>query len=212
MMPFAGGITDTANGTLILSLAAAILYAFMAAKTASVALLGVLAYVAGGPLLLTLALMASASGDAALAAKEERWFLPGLAAFLIAHVIYVALFLTGGADPGIIVAEPLRAMWATLTVLAACALLIRLLPAVAAAMRGPVTVYALAIAAMGITSLGLPGYAIAIGATLFIASDAILAVRKFLLGEKSAHAIWTGYAVWALYYAAQLVITLAILT
>jgi uncharacterized membrane protein YhhN len=221
MMPFAGGISETANGTLVLSLAAALLYAIMAnqpanwrrtaAKTASVTLLGVLAYVTGGPLLLVLALMASASGDAALAAEEDRWFLPGLVAFLIAHLLYVALFVTGSAGLGIVLAEPLRIIWVALIVLAAGALLIKLLPAVPGAMRGPVAVYALAIAAMGIAALALPGYAIAAGATLFIASDAILAVRKFLLAESSAHAMWTGYAVWGLYYAAQVVITLAIL-
>ena len=220
-MPFPGGMTATANGLLLLSVLAAILYGFMAqwpasrrrtaVKTLSVVLLGVLAWSAGGPLLLALALMASASGDAALAAEEDRWFLPGLVAFLIAHLIYIALFATGSQGIGILAAEPLRGLWAVLIVIAAGALLAKLIPAVPAAMRAPVVVYALAIAAMGVMAVTVPGYGVAIGASLFIASDAILAVRKYLMAETSPHAAWAGYAVWALYYAAQATITLAIL-
>ncbi len=220
-MPFPGGITATNNGLLLLSVVAAVLYCFMAlrspswrrtvAKTASVALLGVLAWTAGGPLLLVLALMASASGDAALAAEEERWFLSGLVAFLIAHLFYIALFATGSEGVSIFAAELLRGVWAVLILIAAAVLLARLLPAVPAAMRAPVVVYALAIAAMGVIALTLPGYVIAVGATLFIASDAILAVRKFLMADDSPHDAWAAYAVWVLYYAAQLTITLAVI-
>ena len=219
-MPFPGGLTDTANGLLLLSILAAMLYGFMvpwpaswrrtAVKTLSVALLGVLAWSAGGPLLLALALMASASGDAALAAEEERWFLPGLVAFLIAHLIYIALFATGSQGIGILAADPLRGVWALLIVIAAGALLAKLLPAVPAAMRAPVVVYAVAIAAMGVVAVTVPGYGVAIGATLFIVSDALLAVRKYLMAETSPHARWAGYTVWGLYYAAQLAMTLAV--
>lgn len=220
MLPFPGGINETANGLLLLSVVAATLYGLMlhrspswrrtAVKTLAVALLGLLAYSVGGPLLLALALMASASGDAALAAEEERWFLPGLIAFLIAHLLYIALFLTGSQGISVL-AEPLRGVWAAFVLIAAVALLAKLLPVVEKAMRVPVTIYAMAIGAMGVVAVTLPGYAIASGATLFIASDAILAVRKFLMAETSPHTVWTGYAVWVLYYTAQLTITLAIL-
>ena len=220
-MPFAGEIESTANGLLLLSVIAAVLYTLMVhrvpgwrrtiAKTAGVFLLGLLAYSVGGPLLLALALMASAAGDAALAAEEERWFLPGLVAFLVAHLLYVALFATGSAGMGILIAVPLRGVWAAAMVIAALVLLLRLLPAVPAAMRVPVVVYALAIAAMGIVSVTVPGYVIAVGATLFIVSDAILAIRKYLMAETSPHEVWAGYAVWVFYYAAQFVITLGVL-
>jgi uncharacterized membrane protein YhhN len=180
-------------------------------KTLSVVLLGALAWSEGGPLLLALALMASASGDAALAAEEERWFLPGLVAFLIAHLFYIALFATGSHGIGVLAAEPLRGVWAALIVVAAGGLLTRLLPAVETAMRVPVVIYGLAIAAMGVAAVTVPGHTVALGATLFIASDAILAARKYLMGANSPHETWSGYAVWVLYYAAQLVITLAVL-
>ena len=78
-------------------------------------------------------------------------------------------------------------------------------------MRGPVLVYALAIAAMGILAVTVPGYAIAVGATLFIVSDAILSIRKYLMAEGSPHDGWAGYAVWIFYYAAQLIIALSVL-
>jgi uncharacterized membrane protein YhhN len=221
-MPFPGGITATANGLLLLSIVAAILYGFMlhqppswrrtVVKTMSVVLLGMLAWSEGAPLLLVLALMASASGDAALAAEEERWFLPGLIAFLIAHLLYIALFATGSLGMGVLAAEPLRGAWAALVVVAAGGLLAKLVPAVETAMRLPVAIYGLAIAAMGVAALTLPGYTVAIGATLFIASDAILAIRKYLMAEASPHNAWSAYAVWVLYYAAQIVITLAVLT
>ncbi len=220
-MPFSGGITDTANGLLLLSLLAAVLYLFLAhspvswrrtaVKTLSIVLLGLLAWTEAAPLLLPLALMASASGDAALAAEEERWFLPGLIAFLIAHLLYIALFFGGSDGLAVFVADPLRWVWAVLILIAAGGLLSRLLPAVPAAMRLPVSVYALAIAVMGLAALLVPGYAVAIGATLFIASDAILAVRKYLMAEGGPYDAPAGYAVWVLYYAAQLIIALAVL-
>src|SRR5690606_10948726 len=66
MMPFPGGMDSLANGTLLLSVAAALLYLPVQGrspslrrtivKTAAVALLAVLAWIAGGPLLLVAAL------------------------------------------------------------------------------------------------------------------------------------------------------------
>ncbi|RUW86495.1 lysoplasmalogenase, partial [Mesorhizobium sp. M8A.F.Ca.ET.023.01.1.1] len=102
-MPFAGGIDANANATLIFSMVAAVIYAFTsgmpptlarsAAKTLSVAMLAALAAMQGGPLLLVAALALSAIGDAFLSRDGERAFLGGLASFLVAHIVYVALFL-----------------------------------------------------------------------------------------------------------------------
>ncbi len=49
------------------------------------------------------------------------------------------------------------------------------------------------------------------GAVLFMASDGLLAAEKFLVAAISPHREWMRYAVWALYYAAQLMITLGFL-
>lgn len=220
-MPFAGDLTSTANGTLALSVVAAIVYTFMhdavpslrrtVAKTAPVLLLAILSVLEGAPGLLTAGLLASAAGDAALSREGERPFLAGLAAFLLAHILYIALFLAFWSGFGFFAAEPWRAV-ATIALVAFCALMLqRLLPALPGGMRPPVVAYVTAITLMGIAAFAVPGYAIAAGAALFIASDAVLSARKFLLSEASPHRSWTGLAVWILYYAAQLLIALAFL-
>mgnify|MGYP001222862387 CR=1 FL=1 len=220
-MPFAGDITSTANGTLALSVVAAILYAFMqagdpswrrtAVKTAPVLLLAVLSLVQGGPWLLAAGLLASAAGDAALAQEGERPFLAGLAAFLLAHLLYIVLFIVHWPGADSFFAEPWRAAAALVLVVFCGLMLRRLLPALPGEMRLPVVAYVAAITLMGLTAFGVPGIGVAAGATLFVASDAILATQKFLLAEASPHRAWTGHAVWALYYAAQLLIALAFL-
>lgn len=106
-MPFAGGIDANANATLIFSLVAAVIYALTldmrptlarsAAKTLSVAMLAALAFMQGGQLLLVAALALSAVGDAFLSRDGEKAFLGGLASFLAAHVLYVPLFLRSHA-------------------------------------------------------------------------------------------------------------------
>ena len=87
---FEYGLDAPQPGTLLLSAVAAFLYLFMVAgkpsarrtgvKTLSVALLAVLCVLVDGPLVLTLALLACAAGDAFLAHDDERAFLPGLLA------------------------------------------------------------------------------------------------------------------------------------
>lgn len=42
-------------------------------------------------------------------------------------------------------------------------------------------------------------------------SDGLLAAERFLLAAISPHRVWMRYAVWVLYYAAQLAITLGFL-
>ena len=91
-MPFAGGIEGTANGTLILSAGAAIIYALIvntrptlarsAVKTLASACLAVLVFVENGPLLLFAGLALSALGDACLSRDGDRAFLGGWRASL----------------------------------------------------------------------------------------------------------------------------------
>lgn len=220
MMPFAGGLAATANGTLLLSLVAAFLYLFMVAgapswrrtvaKTAAVALLAVLAAAEGGPWLLIVALALSAAGDAFLAQDGERPFLAGLASFLAAHLAYAALFLSAGSL-ALLFGTPLRLAAGALMVLFAVGMFRRLRPALPATMTMPVVAYVAAILAMGLSALGLPAPAVIAGAVLFMASDAILAVETFLLSRQSPELVWTRPAVWVLYYAAQVTITLGVL-
>jgi uncharacterized membrane protein YhhN len=220
MMPFAGGIEAMANATLLFSLAAAVVYGLIlntretllrsAVKTLAVALLAALSFVQGGPLLLIAALALSALGDAFLSRDGEKAFLGGLASFLAAHLGYIALFWLAGAG-----LEPLSQPWrgALAVVMAAFAatMLFMLWRRVGPDLRLPVAAYAAAILGMGISALTLDNVWVIMGAVLFMASDGLLAAERFLVAAISPHREWMHYAVWALYYAAQLMITLGFL-
>jgi uncharacterized membrane protein YhhN len=197
-MPFPGGIENIANGTLILSVLLAVLYGFAVSrpvslrrtlvKTGSIALLALLAAVEGGPVLLVAALVLSAIGDACLAQEGERWFLGGLASFLAGHIAYIALFWTTGGGIAELVSEPSRIVIALALVAAVGLILSRLWPAIEAGMRPPVALYCAAILAMGVSSL---------------------AAGRFLVAPRDARQDWIRPLVWALYYAAQLLLTLS---
>ncbi|RUU15683.1 lysoplasmalogenase [Mesorhizobium sp. M7A.T.Ca.TU.009.01.3.2] len=220
-MPFAGGIDANANATLIFSLAAAVIYAFTlgmpptlarsAAKTLAVAMLAVLAGLQGGPLLLVAALALSAAGDAFLSRDGEKAFLGGLASFLVAHIVYVALFLRSGGGLGVLGAEPWRGAIALAMALFVVIMLAALWRRVGPRLRIPITVYIAAILAMGISALTTSNMWVIGGAVLFMVSDGLLATEKFLVAAISLHRAWMRFAVWALYYAAQLATTLGFL-
>lgn len=221
MTPFAGGIDSLSNGTLLFAAAAAFFYLLVharppswrrtLAKAGSVALLALLAVIEGGPLLLVAALLLSAAGDAFLAQEGEKPFLAGLASFLAAHLAYVALFWTHGGAAEILFAQPWRLALPIVALLATALLLRRLLPAVGAPLRMPVSAYVAAILAMMATAATVPAPIVVLGAALFVASDAILATERFLLAPASPHRAWAGPAVWVLYWLAQAAITLGFL-
>ena len=220
-LPFAGGIDANANATLIFSLVAAVIYAFTlgmapalarsAAKTLAVAMLAVLAALQGGPLLLVAALALSAVGDAFLSRDGEKAFLGGLASFLVAHIVYVALFLRSGGGLGLLGAESWRGAIALAMAVFAIVMLAALWRRVGPSLRVPIAVYVAAILAMGMSALTTSNVWLIGGAVLFMASDGLLATEKFLVAAISPHRVWMRFAVWALYYAAQLGITLGFL-
>ncbi len=205
MMPFPGGIDAMPNGTLILSAVAAILYLVLVgepsswrrtlAKTASTGLLGVLVLVENGPPLLAAALFLSALGDMLLAA----------------HIVYAVLFALAGGGPSILWSDPARLAAGAAMAVFCLAFVARLLPALPPGMAAPVAAYGLAILAMGLAALTLPVHAVIAGAILFMASDALLAVGRFLLSVDSPRQALVRPAVWALYYLAQAAITLGVL-
>lgn len=221
MLPFPGVATDTANATLIFSAAAALLYLFLLdaqpslfrtiGKTLAVAFLAVLAIVQGGPLLLAAALGLSALGDAFLTREGDKAFLAGLGSFLAAHLVYIALFWLFGGSFDILTAQPWRAGIAIAMAVFALVMLARLLRVVAPDMRLPIVAYVIAIVAMGVAALTLDNVFVIAGAVLFIASDAILAAEKFLMASLSPRRGPARIAVWLLYYAAQVLITLGFL-
>ena len=225
MMPFPGGIDSLANGTLVISVGAACLYLVLRGtepvwrrtllKTGSILLLALLAMLTGGPFLLIAALLLCAVGDALLAQDGEQYFLGGLVAFLLGHLVYIALFLAVAAGLGTGMATLLTEPWRALLVLAAFvatgALAMRLLPAIGEELRLPVIAYAVAILAMLAAAATLPLPMVVAGAALFFVSDAILAAERFLLKPGSPYSVVAGPAVWLLYYLGQMTITLGFL-
>jgi uncharacterized membrane protein YhhN len=128
-------------------------------------------------------LVLSLGGDIALLWPQEG-FLPGLVAFLLAHLAYLVAFTRGvrlAARPGPFVAYAA----------VAGAILWLLWPGVPAALRAPVVAYVVCLAGMAAQAAVVwrvrqgaagEGWArlAAIGGVLFMASDALLATHRFL--------------------------------
>lgn len=223
MMPFEGGIENTANGALLLSVAAAILYLFTidtvpslhrtAVKTLAVSLLAVLAFMQGAPWLLTLALVLSAVGDASLSRAGDTPFLGGLASFLAAHIAYIVLFLSHGHGwLAPIASSALLTTIAFLMAATTAAALNILLRKVPGSLRLPILAYGVAILAMGLAALTTAQPWIIIGAMLFMASDTILGFERFVMSQLGQGRWAARLAVWVFYYIAQLMLTLAVIS
>lgn len=127
-------------------------------------------------------LVLSLVGDVALLWPKEG-FLPGLVAFLLAHLAYIAAFCTRARFLS------RRTPFAAYAVVAG-AVLMHLWPGVPAALRVPVLLYVLCLASMAAqaaavwlaargTADAVLARSAAIGGVLFVASDALLATNKF---------------------------------
>ncbi|MEO3416420.1 lysoplasmalogenase family protein [Roseovarius sp. CAU 1744] len=174
-------------------------------KTVPVAMLALVAGLAGGPDLLVLALALSALGDLALSRAGDRAFLVGLGSFALAHLAYIVLFAS--------LATGWPALFPVLALVAyAISTEVWLIP-YTAALRGPVRLYVVLITGMGIAALALPGMVsmALIGAGAFVASDTILAVQLFRLSPQSRWYAPAEWSLWALYYGAQLLILWAVI-
>ena len=135
------------------------------------------------------ALVGSAVGDFLLAMPWwEPSFVLGLAAFLVAHLCFLAALLP-------LCAPSAPRLTAAAVVVAACiALLIWFWPKlIADGMAVPVTVYSAVLGAMVCAALlaRLP----TLGAVCFAVSDAMIGIGKFVLGSEAlAVPIWWVYA------------------
>lgn len=151
------------------------------------------------------ALAASLAGDVFL--MLSGYFIPGLVAFLVAHLIYLALLRQDA--PWF---PSRRALAATLSVGVAMYAFLWAggLPA---GLRGPVAAYVLVIALMAAQAMGRalwlrqgPATLVAIGTGFFMLSDALLAINRFVSPLPMSQ-------VWVLgtYYAAQVLIVVGVL-
>lgn len=176
-------------------------------KTAATALLTLWAYTAGAPLPIVIALAFSTVGDALLGASEEKFLLPGMAAFFVAHAAYVPLFWDQVAET-----RPALILIVQILITVGGALFIRsLLPWMEKAMRIPVVAYAVIILLMANAALRLyPSLWLATaGAIAFVASDTILSIELFRLKSDAPVKRLTARAIWFLYYGGQATIAWA---
>jgi uncharacterized membrane protein YhhN len=134
--------------------------------------------------LIRFGLTLSLAGDVLLLWPKEG-FLPGLVAFLLAHLAYIAAFCV----PVRLAAKP----WVFVVyALVAAAILAALWPGVPGALRMPVVAYVVCLATMAAQALmwwrssttanatdASLARAAALGGVLFMASDSLLAINKF---------------------------------
>ena len=205
---------DAINGSLlIVSLACGIAYlvtrgapAFpgsVVVKGLSVALLALLAFRLLSDrdgLILGVSLLFSSLGDVFLGLGDERWFVCGLGSFLIAHLLYIALFVRHWPKP--FAASLNQKLLVGLLIAFSIAMVVWLWPGLGD-LKIPITAYLCALIGMGVTAT-LAAFRtrwIVIGALLFILSDSMIAVGKFKSPIAYSH-----YLIWATYYVAQLFI------
>ena len=149
--------------------------------------------------LLALALLLSSLGDVFLRLDPVGMFVHGLGSFLVAHLIYVGLFLR--LRNKAVVDGRQRAMVA-LFIIYGLGLGGWMMPHLGAHMV-PVLVYAAVITVMGVTCV-LAHWSnpwVFIGAVLFISSDTALAIDKFMMPLDGI-----GWYIWPSYYIGQLLI------
>ena len=126
------------------------------------------------PVLLLVAIGLSWGGDALLNIPGDLGFVVGLASFLLAHVAYVVLFLRLPARG--------RRLPAWTAVYAAWyAAFLALLGPHLGALLVPVALYGLVLGVMAALAGGLGGL-LAVGGALFVVSDSVLALGRFLPG------------------------------
>ena len=161
--------------------------------------------------LLGTALAISSLGDFLLGVRQlgsldgESLFIFGLGSFLVAHLVYIAMFrkyrLSDWWKPG-----PARLL-GVLTILVALGTVLGVLRHSLGPMLIPVVVYSLVLCGMGMSAMlaDLGNPLASFGALLFISSDAMLAIAKFR-GPFPGH----NQLIWITYYAAQCLILLGI--
>jgi uncharacterized membrane protein YhhN len=137
----------------------------------------------------------SLAGDVFLMLKERDLFIPGLAAFLIAHLAYVCGFLTGGVEvlrliPGVLLAGAAVALVGTRIANAA--------HEKAPELAAPVIAYMGVISLMLVFAVGSGNGVALLGALLFYASDALIGWTRFVQAFT-----WAPLAIMVTYHVGQ---------
>ncbi|HSM32149.1 MAG TPA: lysoplasmalogenase [Woeseiaceae bacterium] len=142
-------------------------------------------------------------GDAFLVGTTKRWFLLGLASFLLAHIAYVTAFVTAGVERRWTVGASVP------IVIIAAGVLLWLQPYLPPDLLWPVRFYTAVISLMVITAFGTLGAGatplIVSGACLFYLSDLSVAALRFTESAFPTYVVGL-----PLYYAAQICLALSI--
>jgi uncharacterized membrane protein YhhN len=153
---------------------------------------------------LLVALALGLVGDVLLLEDTPNRFVGGLAAFLVGHLAYVASFVTVGLD------RPSWGWFGLLVLVAALVVGRRILPgAVAeggAGLAGAVAAYMTVIGAMAVTGWATGRPLVGVGASLFVVSDTVLAMGKFVAERR-----WGPAVVIVTYHLAQALIVAGLL-
>jgi uncharacterized membrane protein YhhN len=142
-------------------------------------------------------------GDAFLVGTSQHWFLLGLASFLLAHVAYLAAFVTAGIERRWILVAVLP------VAVIAAGVLAWLQPQLPPALVWPVRLYTAVISLMVVAAFGTAGTGatrlIVVGACLFYVSDLSVAALRFTEPPFPTYVLGL-----PLYYAAQLCLALSV--
>ncbi|MBZ5537221.1 MAG: lysoplasmalogenase [Acidobacteriia bacterium] len=147
--------------------------------------------------ILGLSLLFSSLGDVFLALNPGELFIFGLGAFLIAHFLYIVLFVQSWPRPAPV--RRVRLVLVFFVFLYGVFMADWLLPGLGT-LKAPVMAYLCVITLMVMAALRADFSRpwVVIGAALFILSDSLIAVSKF------KHALaYRDYLVWISYYVAQ---------
>jgi uncharacterized membrane protein YhhN len=172
----------------------------LVAKGLSVSTLALVAARQGAPGLAA-ALACSSAGDLFLEWDRQGLFVAGLSAFLLAHLVYIVLFVRGSRRPA---GVTLFRAAAALAVFAGGASVAAWIWPDLGALRVPVAAYMGVLLAMAVAAQ-LGDFAtplVAIGAALFVASDSMIGVETF-----KGRFAGSGPLIWSTYYLAQAAIT-----
>ncbi|MFK4730130.1 lysoplasmalogenase [Agromyces mediolanus] len=147
-------------------------------------------------------------GDVALSFPGDGWFTVGLGSFLAAHLVYLALFLRLSRGSGSLRLHRRRRVpiWALVVYPLWFAGFLALLGPHTGALLVPVAAYGLALGAMAAFAAG-DGPLLAAGGALFVVSDSVLGLGRFLPGYDFA---WHDAVVMVSYLAAQGLIALGV--
>jgi len=145
------------------------------------------------------ALAASLVGDIFLMLPGDRWFTPGLAAFLAAHLAYVTGFALG---PGTGRELLIGAVIVGVVAVPVGARLVRAVRRVAPPLAVPVSAYVVVIAAMVACATGWGNAWAVAGAWLFFGSDAMIGETRFVHPQWS-DARWARLAIIVTYHLGQ---------